>query len=74
MNRLKTLARKAEWKVYNFLTDRSGSETTEKVGMVVVAVLIIAALAAFMPDAMKDIFKTILDSAKNALNGLFPTS
>ena len=45
-------------------TDVSGSETTEKIGMVVVAVVIVGLLIAAMNQFMPQLFQSIIDLAK----------
>ena len=44
--------------------DVSGSETTEKIGMVVVAVVIVGLLIAAMNQFMPQLFQSIIDLAK----------
>ena len=53
-----------------FAEDISGSESTEKIGMVVIAVLVVAALAAVMNKVMPDIFTDIANKAKEKLGGI----
>ena len=48
-----------------------GSDTTEKIGMVVVAVIIVGLLATAMSQFMPNLFGSILGSAQNKLTGLF---
>lgn len=75
MNKLNTFALKmqlnAMGKLNKFFRNTEGSETTEKIGMVVVAVVIIAAVLKVLQVAMPDLFQTIMDTAKDKLNGLF---
>lgn len=44
--------------------DVSGSETTEKIGMVVVSVVIVGLLIAAMNQFMPQLFQSIIDLAK----------
>lgn len=44
--------------------DVSGSETTEKIGMVVVAVVLIGLLIATMKTSMPGLFQSVIDAAK----------
>lgn len=63
--KLFNLAAKAEIRRQKFINDISGSETTEKVGMIVVAVIIIGVLITFLQgDALKGLFDTIVEGAK----------
>ena len=75
MNQLNTFVLKMELnakdKLNKFFRNTEGSETTEKIGMVVVAVVIVAAVAAVLKTAMPDLFKDIMDTAKTKLNDIF---
>ena len=75
MNKLNTFVLKMELnatdKLNKFFRNTEGSETTEKIGMVVVAVVIVAAVAAVLKTAMPDLFKDIMDTAKTKLNDIF---
>ena len=65
---------KAKFKAEEIRDDISGSETTEKVGMIVVAVVIVGALAALLRTAMPGLFTSIIDSAKEKLTKIFDGS
>ena len=75
MNKLNTFVLKMELnakdKLNKFFRNTEGSETTEKIGMVVVAVVIVAAVAGVLKTAMPDLFKDIMDTAKTKLNDIF---
>lgn len=45
-------------------TDVAGSDTTEKIGMVVVAVVIVGLLLTAMNNFMPGLFQSIIDAAK----------
>lgn len=45
-------------------TDVAGSDTTEKIGMVVVAVVIVGLLLTAMNSFMPGLFQSIIDAAK----------
>ena len=62
---------KAKFKAEEIRDDISGSETTEKVGMIVVAVVIVGALAALLRIAMPGLFTSIINTAKEKLTGIF---
>lgn len=62
---------KAKFKAEEIRDDISGSETTEKVGMIVVAVVIVGALAALLRTAMPGLFTSIINTAKEKLTGIF---
>ena len=51
--------------------DVAGSDTTEKIGMVVVAVLIVGLLAVAMNKAMPGLFDNIITTAQEKLNTAF---
>ena len=53
------------------LNDISGSETTEKIGMVVVAVVVVGVLAAAMKRLMPNLFNSIGKTANTKLQGIF---
>lgn len=66
-----TACMNAKAKVSSFVSDIEGSDTTEKIGMVVVAIVIVGLLAtaanAFMPNFFQQIFTT----AKSKLDAIF---
>lgn len=75
MNKLNTFALKMELnakdKLNKFFRNTEGSETTEKIGMVVVAVVIVAAVAAVLKKAMPDLFTDIMGIAQGKLEDIF---
>ena len=75
MNKLNTFVLKMELnakdKLNKFFRNTEGSETTEKIGMVVVAVVIVAAVAAVLKTAMPDLFKDIMSKAQTKLGEIF---
>lgn len=75
MNKLNTFVLKMELnakdKLNKFFRNTEGSETTEKIGMVVVAVVIVAAVAAVLKTAMPDLFKEIMRIAQEKLTDIF---
>lgn len=54
-----------------FAANTSGSDTTEKIGMVVVAVVIVGLLAVAVKEFMPDLFESIGNTAQEKLNGIF---
>lgn len=71
MKKLKSLYDKAGYKVVSIMADDSGSETTEKAGWIAGAVVIVCLLVAAAKAKMPDLFNSILDTAKEKLNGIF---
>lgn len=55
----------------NLTNDIEGSDTTEKIGMVVVAVVIVGLLATAMHGFMPDLFNSIGATAKEKLQATF---
>jgi hypothetical protein len=55
----------------DFADDTSGSDTTEKIGMVVVAVVIVGLLATVMRELMPNLFQTMINKAKTQLSAIF---
>ena len=55
----------------DFLSDTNGSDTTEKIGMVVVAVVIVGLLAVAVKSAMPGLFNTMISTAQEKLSGIF---
>ena len=51
--------------------DTNGSDTTEKIGMVVVAVVIVGLLAVAVKAAMPGLFNTMISTAQEKLSGIF---
>jgi len=51
--------------------DIEGSDTTEKIGMVVVAVVIVGLLASVMHKAMPGLFQSIIGTAQEKLQATF---
>lgn len=58
-------------KVKQFADDTRGSDTTEKIAMVVAAVVIAGLLIMVVKNNMGDLFQTIFDTASDKLNGMF---
>ena len=58
-------------KIKLFANDTSGSDTTEKIAMVVAAVVIAGLLIMVVKNNMGDLFQTIFDTASAKLNGMF---
>lgn len=56
------------------LTDTSGSDTTEKIGMVVAAVVIVGLLVQAVSYFMPRLFNTMGNSAESTLNNMFKNS
>lgn len=74
MKKINALAIAAQQKVKaakNFLMDTNGSDTTEKIGMVVVAVVIVGLLAVAVKTAMPGLFNTMISTAQEKLSGIF---
>lgn len=74
MKKINALAIAAQQKVQAakaFLMDTNGSDTTEKIGMVVVAVVIVGLLAKAVNIAMPGLFNTMISTAQEKLSGLF---
>lgn len=74
MKKINALAIAAQQKVKaakNFLMDTNGSDTTEKIGMVVVAVVIVGLLAVAVKAAMPGLFNTMISTAQEKLSGIF---
>lgn len=68
---LRTKARAAAVKAQTFAANKAGSDTTEKIGMVVVAIVIVGLLAVAVKQFMPGIFSSIFGTAENKLNGIF---
>lgn len=62
---------KAKTKLEQFVKDVEGSDTTEKIGMVVVAVVIVGLLATAVNNLMPGVFESIVNTAKEKLNAIF---
>lgn len=62
-----------EVRVASAKNDIAGSDTTEKVGMVVVAIVVVGLLAASVNRFMPGFFDSIFASAQAKLNGIFAT-
>lgn len=74
MKKINALAIAAQQKVKAakvFLMDTNGSDTTEKIGMVVVAVVIVGLLAVAVKAAMPGLFNTMISTAQEKLSGIF---
>ena len=74
MKKINALAIAAQQKVQaakDFLMDTNGSDTTEKIGMVVVAVVIVGLLAVAVKAAMLGLFNTMISTAQEKLSGIF---
>lgn len=74
MKKINALAIAAQQKVKaakDFLMDTNGSDTTEKIGMVVVAVVIVGLLAVAVKAAMPGLFNTMITTAQEKLSGIF---
>jgi hypothetical protein len=67
-NELKIMA---DAKVQAFRCDVAGSDTTEKIGMVVVAVVIVGLLAAAVNSFMPEMFNSIGNMAQEKLMNIF---
>ena len=71
MKKINALAIAAQQKVKaakDFLMDTNGSE---KIGMVVVAVVIVGLLAVAVKTAMPGLFNTMISTAQEKLSGIF---
>ena len=74
MKKINALAIAAQQKVKaakDFLMDTNGSDTTEKIGMVVVAVVIVGSLVVAVKAAMPGLFNTMISTAQEKLSGIF---
>ena len=74
MKKINALAIAAQQKVQaakDFLMDTNGSATHEKIGMVVVAVVIVGLLAVAVKTAMPGLFNTMISTAQEKLSGIF---
>lgn len=74
MKKINALAIAVQQKVKaakDFLMDTNGSDTTEKIGMVVVAVVIVGLLAVAVKAAMPGLFNTMISTAQEKLSGIF---
>lgn len=58
-------------KLEQFVKDVEGSDTTEKIGMVVVAVVIVGLLATAVTNLMPGLFEKIMKTASDKLNAIF---
>lgn len=70
----KTVAKISEWTTdvsSAVIADVAGSDTTEKIGMVVVAVVIVGLLAVAVRAFMPNLFTTIGNTAKSKLTEIF---
>ncbi len=70
-NLLKKLSDRTTDMAVEVMTDVSGSDTTEKIGMVVVAVVIVGLLAVAVKAFMPNLFNSIGSTAQEKLNGIF---
>lgn len=61
----------AKDKLEQFVKDVDGSDTTEKIGMVVIAVVVVGLLAAAVNTAMPTLFRDIMKTATEKLNAIF---
>lgn len=61
----------AKDKLEQFVKDVEGSDTTEKIGMVVIAVVVVGLLAVAVKTAMPDLFDQIIATAQTKLNSIF---
>lgn len=61
----------AKDKLEQFVKDVEGSDTTEKIGMVVIAVVVVGLLAAAVNTAMPTLFRDIMETATKKLNAIF---
>ena len=74
MKKINALAIAAQQKVQaakDFLMDTNGSDTIEKIGMVVVAVVVVGLLAVAVNTAMPGLFNTMISTAQEKLSGIF---
>lgn len=75
--KLAILTTKMWCRAQQFKDDVSGSETTEKVGMIVVAVIVIGILVGLITaenSPIKNLFSGILESAQEKLEGYMGSS
>lgn len=61
----------AKDKLEQFVKDVEGSDTTEKIGMVVIAVVVVGLLAVAVNNAMPTLFRDIMETATEKLNAIF---
>lgn len=61
----------AKDKLEQFVKDVEGSDTTEKIGMVVIAVVVVGLLAVAVNTAMPTLFGDIMKTATEKLNAIF---
>lgn len=61
----------AKDKLEQFVKDVEGSDTTEKIGMVVIAVVVVGLLAVAVNTAMPKLFGDIMKTATEKLNAIF---
>lgn len=74
MKKINALAIAAQQKIQaakNFLMDTNGSDTTEKIGMVVAAVVIVGLLILAVQTAMPGLFNTMISTAQDKLSAMF---
>lgn len=74
MKKINALAIAAQQKIQaakNFLMDTNGSDTTEKIGMIVAAVVIVGLLIAAVQTAMPGLFGTMISTAQEKLSAMF---
>lgn len=74
MKKINALAIAAQQKVKaakDFLMDTNGSDTTEKIGMVVAAVVIVGLLIKAAQIAMPGLFNTMISTAQEKLSAMF---
>ena len=70
-NKLTALYVKGMMAAKNAADDVSGSDTTEKIGMVVVAIVIVGLLAAAVKQFMPGLFSSIFGTAQQKLENIF---
>lgn len=61
----------AKDKLEQFVKDVEGSDTTEKIGMVVIAVVVVGLLVVAVKTAMPGLFNQIIATAQTKLNDIF---
>lgn len=61
----------AKDKLEQFVKDVEGSDATEKIGMVVIAVVVVGLLAVAVKTAMPGLFNQIIATAQTKLNDIF---
>ena len=71
MNKLTSIAVKMKAKFDRFVADVEGSDTTEKIGMVVVAIVIVGLLTTAVNHFMPGFFTAIFTTAQEKLNAIF---